>query len=127
MSKSKAKTKPKFGRPKFMPGQKLGDNLVYVGIIQDYHLLCWENDEPDIIRWDYANKFLADAVPNREELSLMFANKILIGGFRNGDYWSSTELYNVTAWSQRFSDGSQFGNCKSEGFRVRCVRRVKFK
>lgn len=48
-----------------------------------------------------------------------------LGGFANDNYWSSTELSSIptlSAWSQSFSGGFQFGIDKDNDLRVRCVR-----
>jgi Protein of unknown function (DUF1566) len=107
-------------KPTHKPGDRI-DNLIYVGVIKDYHLLCKELDEPEQMKLNQANKLF---LPTREELSLMYANKDLIGGFKDGWYWSSTEYDNGNYWIQRFSDGYQNYFNKNFAFYVRCVRRV---
>lgn len=68
---------------------------------------------------DYGDWYL----PSKYELNLMFLQKATIGNFTNNIYWSSTEVSNVFAWLQRFSDGIQFNNStKGIQYSVRAVR-----
>mgnify|MGYP001376237331 CR=1 FL=1 len=39
----------------------------------------------------------------------MYLNKLVIGGFNNGDYWSSSEADHYKAWRQDFGNGSTSG------------------
>lgn len=111
----------KLTKPTHKPGDKI-DGYIYVGVIKDYHLLCNTEDEPEVLTWHEANKL---GLPTREELSLMYANKDLISGFRDNYYWSSTEYDDFTSWIQRFSGGRQgYGANKYDAAHVRCVRRV---
>jgi hypothetical protein len=61
-------------------------------------------------------------LPAKDELNCLFLNKVAIGGFASGNYWSSTEIDASNAWGQGFSDGIQVSVSKSVGDRVRCVR-----
>ncbi len=47
-----------------------------------------------------------------------------LGGFVNGDYWSSTEYSgtSLAAWYQNFSDGNQAFDAKSTTYSVRSIR-----
>lgn len=62
-------------------------------------------------------------LPSRDELNQMFLNKNIIGEFRNGAYWSSTEERDEDAWLQEFSTGDQYCEFKNVGRRVRAIRR----
>ncbi len=76
-------------------------------------------------------------LPSRNELAVIYENLMdgipddnlpdpLITGFYNNDYWSSSEnsINHVTAWKQRFSDGTQHnGTAKHPGYAIRCARR----
>lgn len=44
-------------------------------------------------------------LPSKEEFLEMFKQKELIGGFSIADYWSSSEVESVYAWSQFFFEG----------------------
>ena len=75
-------------------------------------------------------------LPARDELNVMYGNRVAIANFDTTDggaiigtaypglYWTSTESWASTAWTQRFSDGFQ----NSDGYKnyplaVRCVRK----
>ncbi len=71
----------------------------------------------------YSDWFL----PSKDELNEMYLNRASIGGFATNDYWSSSENYEFSAWSQDFSNGYQYnfddGNgLKTNTFYVRPVR-----
>lgn len=85
---------------------------------------------------NYAAKLCADLsnetgcdwyLPSTGELNAMFAqlNYFNSGDITNGNYWSSSEAYDIYyAWSQEFSGGSQSVGNKSKLFtRCRCVRK----
>jgi hypothetical protein len=63
-------------------------------------------------------------LPSREELSYLYNQKVLVGGFGKGNYWSSTESANNTAWGQSFLDGSQNISWGKSGslFSIRAIR-----
>jgi hypothetical protein len=68
-------------------------------------------------------------VPTKDELNLLFSNRAAIGGFDEagcdpvGWYWSSTQgEYNLGAWGQRFSDGTQLVSGKVVRVSLRLVR-----
>jgi hypothetical protein len=61
-------------------------------------------------------------LPSKQELNLMYINRLIIGGFGTGYYWCSTELDNLTVWHQRFSDGFQNYAAKILIYNVRAIR-----
>jgi len=61
-------------------------------------------------------------LPSKDELNELYFNKATVGGFANGDYWSSTEFDFHTAWAQSFVNGSQLDYGKLGTHRVRSVR-----
>ena len=69
-------------------------------------------------------------LPNKEELSLLYNQKSIVGGgFADDFYWSSSEGESNGAWTQSFGvapyvDGlrTQGGGAKSNMIRVRAVR-----
>ena len=61
-------------------------------------------------------------MPTKYELNEMYLQKVAIGGFSSGDYWSSTEGDNDGAWIQDFGNGFQNGNVKGNYYDVRAVR-----
>ncbi|MGK0379976.1 hypothetical protein [Patiriisocius sp. Uisw_017] len=63
-------------------------------------------------------------LPSKDELDMMYVNLHLqgLGGFPDGFYWSSTELYSSLAWGQVFNLGDQAGIGKGNTGIVRAVR-----
>jgi hypothetical protein len=61
-------------------------------------------------------------LPSKDELNKLYINKVAIGGFANGSYWSSTENNSINSWSQFFTTGSQGSITKSYVFFVRAIR-----
>ncbi|MDP1603839.1 MAG: IPT/TIG domain-containing protein [Legionella sp.] len=68
----------------------------------------------------YSDWFL----PARNQLNCMYTNRVAIGGFSNGGYWSSTEFFPDTAraWRQVFSTGIATAISKGLLNMVRCAR-----
>ncbi|MFZ4549026.1 MAG: DUF1566 domain-containing protein [Bacteroidales bacterium] len=66
----------------------------------------------------YSDWFL----PSKDELFLMYTQKVAIGSFASESYWSSSEYNNSSAWYQVFLDGMQNYKNKSFVFRVRAIR-----
>jgi hypothetical protein len=48
-------------------------------------------------------------MPSKDELNKLYLNRLLIGGFTTGWYFSSTESTSVYGWFQDFSNGAQAG------------------
>jgi hypothetical protein len=64
-------------------------------------------------------------LPARNQLAALFTNRVAIGGFASGAYWSSTESAGsptLAAWGNDFSTGTELMLNKSASQRVRCVR-----
>ena len=61
-------------------------------------------------------------LPSKDELDKLYINKVAIGGFADGYYWSSSEGSAGLAWLQRFEDGGQY--IFSKGF-LELVRAVR--
>ena len=61
-------------------------------------------------------------LPSKDELDKLYINKVAIGGFADGYYWSSSEGSAGLAWLQRFDDGGQY--IFSKGF-LELVRAVR--
>ncbi len=83
--------------------------------------------------WKAANKACANLgegwrLPTKEELNMLYENRQKIGGFKNSNYWSSTEAappYNHNfAWLQFFSSGGQSDGSKHRCHYVRAVRDI---
>jgi hypothetical protein len=64
-------------------------------------------------------------LPAQQELNVLYLNRLAISNFDTGGafYWSSSEINNGNAWTQRFSDGNQGNHNKNSARLLRCVRR----
>jgi hypothetical protein len=76
-----------------------------------------------------ANGYSDWFLPSRNELALLYANKVAIGGFDVSGgwpasyYWSSTERDTNSAYDRIFSNNTLYNDVKSGALSVRCVRR----
>ena len=61
-------------------------------------------------------------LPSKNELSWLYEQKSVVGGFASSFYWSSTETNSTNAWLQNFTIGSQNYYYKYFTYRVRAVR-----
>jgi hypothetical protein len=61
-------------------------------------------------------------LPSKGELNQMYINRIAVGGFSAGGYWSSSEYSAGAAWGQAFFVGLQYDGNKSSPSPVRPVR-----
>ena len=61
-------------------------------------------------------------LPSKGELNQMYVNKVAVGGFSSGYYWSSSEGGAIDAWGQFFDSGYQYNNYKTSTYYVRPVR-----
>lgn len=61
-------------------------------------------------------------LPGKDELDQVYLNRMLIGGFSTGTYWTSTQATNTTAWMKSFATGSNSSNFKGTSYRVRAIR-----
>jgi hypothetical protein len=62
-------------------------------------------------------------LPSKDELNKLYLNRVVIGGFGSGAYWSSSENGANLAWRQDFTSGyasATYG--KADGYSVRAVR-----
>ena len=89
--------------------------------------------ETDYI-WYYINKHRTETgkqwfLPSLDELNILYENKDKIGNFStttlNCYYWSSSEYWSDSSWSQYFSSGNQSSTNKNDSdYRVRLLRLV---
>jgi len=94
-----------------------------------------KKDFPNKMYWREAVKACSSLgegwrLPTKDELNLMYINRVVIGGFDNNYYWSSTvfnSLGNSLAWIQTFNSGYQSNYYKNHDllFNVRAVRDIK--
>jgi len=62
-------------------------------------------------------------LPSKEELSLLYVQKTVIGGFTDFSYWSSNEYVSISdAYGVTFSNGGMNNGNKANVTAVRCVR-----
>jgi hypothetical protein len=52
-------------------------------------------------------------LPSKYELNLLYQQEVVVGGFANSGYWSSSEYDALGAWFQFFSNGFQTSYLKS--------------
>ena len=73
----------------------------------------------DLVLGGYSDWYL----PSKNELLQLWVNRVVVGGFANGTYWSSTEYDLNNAWYMDFyTVGVQYANIKSLTYHVRAVR-----
>ena len=61
-------------------------------------------------------------LPSKDELNKLYINKVIIGGFVNNNYWSSSEKDFEFAYKLNFTNGDQNANNKVNAFYVRAIR-----
>jgi hypothetical protein len=73
----------------------------------------------DLTEGGYSDWFL----PSKDELNQLYLNQVVIGGFVDYSYWSSSEDTAIHAWAQGFDVvGPQYSSNKYVSLRVRAVR-----
>lgn len=74
----------------------------------------------DLVLGDYSDWYL----PSKNELNKLYLNQIVIGGFSNNYYWSSSQSYYIdNAWAQHLGNGQQNPDqTKMMPYYVRAVR-----
>jgi len=73
----------------------------------------------DLVLNGYSDWFL----PSKDELSQLYTNRVLIGGFASLKYWSSSEYDATYVWDQNFNNGiKNYLNTKASPHYVRCIR-----
>jgi hypothetical protein len=131
------------GKPSYIApaGGKMPDGTVYAGVSPDTNkrLFTTPADAPGVYTWSnaiaYCKALSAPAhhdwrMPTIGELALQFNNRADIGGFNEtgsmkgatGYYWSSLQVGDGDAWSQRFNDGYHEDLNKDDNSSLRCVR-----
>ena len=99
-------------------GDIMPDGTVFAGIspTTGKPMYALPKDESLKLSWDKAmdaakNKEACGhkdcRVPDEEELNVLFNNRAVIGGFGGDLYWSSSKCGDISARTQRFSDGSR--------------------
>jgi len=67
---------------------------------------------------DYSDWYL----PSLDELNKIYPNRVLVGGFADANYWSSTEVDGGHAWWVGFGQGNDQQDNKNDSYRVRAIR-----
>jgi hypothetical protein len=60
-------------------------------------------------------------LPTKEELKLLFVNRIAIRGFTTAAYWSATENHGGTAWYLGFQSEMLTYTTQRNAHAIRCV------
>ena len=86
-----------------------------------------EYDFPLLMNWYEANEACKELggnwrLPTKDELNILFKNKVKIGGFSSNHYWSSNDGDEGLAWDQTFDDGYQDFADMNDDCNVRAVR-----
>ena len=72
----------------------------------------------NLVEGGYSDWYL----PSKDELAQLYINRVAIGGFTTGNYWSSSEFIASGAWTQYFSSANQLNANKYNTSPVRAVR-----
>jgi hypothetical protein len=72
----------------------------------------------DLVLGGYSDWYL----PSKDELFILYTNRLLIGGFASSSYWSSSEVSTGSAFQHGFSSGMQGSGGKGFLANVRAVR-----
>ena len=113
----------------YKPGDTLSDGSVVFHVEQSgtYGLAAKAEDEKGELHWDAA-KFKAGTnwadwhLPTKKELSLLYQQKSVVGGFTNACYWSSTVYESNMAWCMNFDNSNQITRATDFRCRVRSIR-----
>ena len=101
-------------------------NILNTGLVntEAIYVSCPQADIAARICYDLdLNGYTDWYLPSKDELNLVYQNRVAIGGFNNGLYWSSSQASPSTAYYQNFSNGTSSSNFKSGyNYRVRAIR-----
>ena len=99
---------------------------------QQHGIIAAISDLPNPMTWQEAKAacdtltlhgFSDWSLPTKEDLNRLFVGKMLLGGFQNADYWSSSANAPDSAWSQSFLDGKELVRFRENRMLVRPVRK----
>jgi hypothetical protein len=100
-------------------------NLIYTtegGTTNTYAAIACTNHGPGVYPdQSYPHGFIW-YLPSKNELSKLYLQKNVIGGFSDGAYWSSTEFDLKNAWTKDFSNGKETTTDKAITHHVRAIR-----
>lgn len=117
-------------------GENYGGGIVFYITPDGLHGLIAETIDQGISNWYYAQNIISTAsnhstlgrnftdwrLPTSNELNLLYVQRVVVGGFNNGAYWSSSEADNLNALFQYFHNGFPDYNGKNFSYYVRAVR-----
>jgi len=119
-------------------GKKFGGGIVFVVSPDGRHGLIAETQDQGTCNWNEAFSLISNPanhsapgktftdwrLPNKEELSKLFKQRKIVGGFTNYYYWSSTENSNDKGhiWNKTLTSGAEMSNAKCALKYVRAVR-----
>jgi hypothetical protein len=82
----------------------------------------WPDNAAKICSFYQGGNFGDWYLPSLYELSLLYLQKDIVGGFSDGDYWSSNDNNNSYVWYVSFLNGEQHLYAKSTLLKVRAIR-----
>ena len=119
-------------------GESYGGGIVFFITPDALHGLIAETvDQSTSVSWYNAQNVISTAInhstagknftdwrlPTKNELNLLYDQRVVVGGFSGSYYWSSSEGDDyLFAWYQTFSSGGQTNGSKYFTSRVRAVR-----
>jgi TPR repeat protein/5'-3' exonuclease len=108
-----------------------GSIIFHIDISGQSGIAAQPLDIPKKATWDQA-QLLASSygqgwhLPTKDELTLLFAKRLILSVFSPNYYWSSTESSIKGAWLQNFYDGNQISSFKTYSYEARAVRTFFF-
>ena len=118
----------KLKQERILEEKRKKDSVSIVGntVVID-NLVFAQYDFPKKMSWEDAKKACESIgngwrLPTKEELGVLFKNKIKMGVFTNDYYWSSTINTNNLVWTQYFKDGYAIYSSKDYTNYVRAIR-----
>ncbi len=115
-----------------LPGEAMPDGTVYAGVSPstDRPLYVMPSDLYGEHAWAKAIEIARNQsfggyknwrLPTKEELKLLFVNRIAIRGFTTAAYWSATENHGGTAWYLGFQSEMLTYTTQRNAHAIRCV------
>jgi len=108
-----------------------GGIIFYIDGTGQHGLIVAPSDQGTYVNWNVADSICQNLVlngysdwflPSKDQLNLLNQQKVLIGGFANVIYWSSTEFSTGLKWVQNFSCDNQYAFIQEHATYVRAIR-----
>ena len=118
-------------------GESYGGGIVFYITPNALHgLIAETQDQSTSSAWFDAQNFISDPanhsasgqnytdwrLPTKNELNLLYLQRLVVGGFVPGYYWNSNESGSTAAWLQYFLNGAQGTGTQNTSYFVRSVR-----